>query len=302
MASDRDTPTPREAAPPAAAPSPAEAPARRPLRFAVLGDGTAYPQWIADCIRQVQAQDGVELAALVVDARRVEVRSRWRSRWQTLREICFGRNGLWRLFYRFSVAPRTWAMRPVDMSDDFSGVPRIEVETIRKGKVSNYFSAADRKAIRDLDLDFALLFGFGIVRGKVLDLPRYGIWSFHHDDPDHYRGGPPCFWPIYRGEDQNGAMLQRITNRIDGGVVLRRAAYPICATSYVKNRDRIFTESAAWPAEICRDLQRGDETCFDGEPLNSEAPMNTLPTNGQMLRFVTKLMKARFFRRGWLRA
>ncbi|MEM7166373.1 MAG: hypothetical protein AAF581_12975 [Planctomycetota bacterium] len=266
-------------------------PARRQLRFGVMGDGTCYPAWIADCIRSLCALDGVQLSALIVDARQARPVAPWRSRLRTLREVFLGRNGLWRLFYRFFVAPRTWAMQTVDLNAEFADVPRLEVETIRKGKVSNYFSAADRKAVREMDLDFVLLFGFGIVRGKVLDIPRFGIWSFHHDDPENYRGGPPCFWPIYRGEKTNGAMLQRITNRIDGGVVLRSANFPICDTSYVKNRDQTFVRSAQWPAEVCEQIMEGNTAAFDSPPLNSEAPMNTIPTNTQMLTFAIRLLK-----------
>ena len=70
----------------------------RPIRFGVMGDGTTYPAWIADCIRQVRALPNVELSALVVDSRQQQAPSGWRARFSTLRDVFLSRNGLWRLY------------------------------------------------------------------------------------------------------------------------------------------------------------------------------------------------------------
>ena len=37
---------------------------------------------------------------------------------------------------------------------------------------------------------FMLRVGFNIIRGEILNVPKYGVWSFHHDDEVKYRGGP----------------------------------------------------------------------------------------------------------------
>jgi methionyl-tRNA formyltransferase len=76
-----------------------------------------------------------------------------------------------------------------------------------RGRFSEYFSASDIALITGHKLDFILRFAFGIVRGAILRAPRYGVWSFHHDDEVRYRRGPPAFWEIHRGE---GVTLRRL--------------------------------------------------------------------------------------------
>lgn len=88
-------------------------------------------------------------------------------------------------------------------------------------------------------------------------MPRYGVWSFHHDDKMRYRGGPPAFWEIYRRDPHTGVVLQRLTERLDGGVVLRKRAFDTVLHSYTKNRDVGLFGGAAWRAEVCRDLLAG---------------------------------------------
>jgi len=44
----------------------------------------------------------------------------------------------------------------------------------------------------------------------------FGVWSWHHGDEDKYRGGPPAFWEIVNADPVTGALLQRLTERLDG--------------------------------------------------------------------------------------
>lgn len=67
--------------------------------------------------------------------------------------------------------------------------------------------------------DIAILYGFGLIRGGILDAPQYGVLSFHPADIRDYRGlGPP---QVYLDEkDEIGLTLQRLTNQIDGGDII----------------------------------------------------------------------------------
>ena len=106
-----------------------------------------------------------------------------------------------------------------------------------------------------------------------MQAPRYGIWSFHHDGEMRYRGGPPAFWEIYDGDPHTGVVLQRVTERLDGGVVLRKHAFDTVLHSYIRDRDAGLFGGAAWTAEICRDLLAGKAQYLDGAPSASTAPI-----------------------------
>ena len=69
--------------------------------------------------------------------------------------------------------------------------------------------------IKKYNLDFILKLSRGIIKGEILNTAEYGIWSFHHDDEMKYRGRPACFWEIYNNDPVTGAILQKLSNKLD---------------------------------------------------------------------------------------
>ena len=132
-------------------------------------------------------------------------------------------------------------------------------------------------------------FGFNIIRGDILQTARFGVWSFHHDDEQKYRGGPPCFWEIVDGDPVTGVILQRLIDKLDGGIVLKKGYFPTHFGSYSKSFDRALLGSAGWPAAVCRDIFDGSAAYVDGSPSDTTAPIFHDPTNRQMIRFVGKV-------------
>src|SRR5690606_30326565 len=58
--------------------------------------------------------------------------------------------------------------------------------------------------------------------------------SFHHGDNTVNRGGPAGFWEVIENQHITGAVLQRLTEDLDGGEVIRRcysSTNPISATA-----------------------------------------------------------------------
>jgi hypothetical protein len=262
---------------------------RKPLRFGILCEGTTFPAWQAQCIRHLLEVDGTEPALLVIDAtpRPFEApvpRSR-------LRRFLSGDFSLWELYRRIFVDRHSGAHRPIDLSRQLTGVPTLRCAVVREGKYSEHFTDEDIEAIRRFDLDFLLRFAFGIIRGKVLDVARYGVWSFHHGDMDRYRGGPPGFWEIYHDDPVTGSVLQRLTDRLDGGRILYRGYFSTIDDSYAQNLDQALFGAADWPARVCRDIQEGVAGYLDAPPKASTAPLYRASTNRQMFWYILKQMR-----------
>ncbi|QLD87208.1 methionyl-tRNA formyltransferase [Natronomonas halophila] len=79
--------------------------------------------------------------------------------------------------------------------------------------------------------DVVVRYGFGLLKGEVLDAPEYGVLSFHPADIRQYRGlGPPQAY--LDGRQKMGVTLQRITEDIDGGELVAYAETDVsdCAT------------------------------------------------------------------------
>jgi methionyl-tRNA formyltransferase len=81
------------------------------------------------------------------------------------------------------------------------------------------------------ECDALVLFGFGLIRGPILDATEHGVLSFHPADIRSYRGmGPPAVF--HDGQDRCGATLQRLNESIDGGEIVAYddVAIDDCAT------------------------------------------------------------------------
>jgi hypothetical protein len=113
-------------------------------------------------------------------------------------------------------------MKPVDCSPAFASAIRIPATPITKGFVHR-FTPEVLAQVRALDLDVLLRFGFNIIRGDVLKVARYGVWSYHHGDNDFYRGGPSSFWETQEENPCTGVILQVLSEELDNGLVLDKA-------------------------------------------------------------------------------
>ena len=265
---------------------------QRRIKFGVMCHGKDLRAWELACIEQLLSLDGVELALVILDGREPADLAAPRNRW------LWPRHFLYDLYRRRYFRPA--AMEPRDASSIYAGVDSLRCK-VRSEGFSQYFSEEDVASIRAADLDFILRFGFNIIRGEVLHAARFGVWSFHHDDEERYRGQPACFWEIFKGDPVTGSILQRLEERLDAGVVLRRGYFKTILYSFVANRQQALTETTNWPASVCRDIQAGRTDYIDGTPSITTAPIFRRPTNVQMLKFAGSLLwrraEADFMRR-----
>lgn len=256
------------------------------LRVGLLCRGTTLPAWQARAVRELLAVPGVTICLLVVDPRRSERPAGRRLRGDP--------HLLWRAYNNRWVARRSSALAPVDMSAELADAAVLRARPERQGRWSEHFTPDDLATIREHQPDVLLRFAYGIIRGEILDVAPHGVWSFHHGDIERYRGGPPAFWELMRDDDVTGAVLQRLTDRLDGGIVLRQGWFSTVHHSYVRNADRVRWGGAHWPAQVCRDVLEGRTDEVQGAPTPSDAPVDHNPTTAQMLRFGSRQV------RGWL--
>ncbi|OGQ47328.1 MAG: hypothetical protein A3H42_05850 [Deltaproteobacteria bacterium RIFCSPLOWO2_02_FULL_46_8] len=270
------------------------------LRFAVMCNGMELAAWEADCVKKLLVLENIELALIIIDRESTSVASNWS---RIKRVGWYG----WYLYNLLFIKHQTKAMRPCSIASFGDKAPQLQCSVTQKGKFSQYLSEEDIKTIRNYNLDFILRFGFGIIRGDILNAARFGIWSFHHDDEEEYRGGPPGFWEIYYNDPVTGAILQRLTDRLDGGIILKKGCIRTNLISYVRNRDAIHFVSAVWPVQVCQDILNHRTDYLEAAPSRSTAPVFKAPNNIQMAvftgkivwRLVSRVWRAIFFYYQW---
>jgi hypothetical protein len=259
--------------------------AERTVRVGLLCGGTTFQRWQAESIARLRSVPGVELVVLVLPDPQTPPLPNKR-RWPTA------------LYRRYRDRHfRCPAMGTVDLAEDLHGIPRLQCLPDRKGPV-DHFSDADLERIAAHRPDVLLRFGFNILGGGILDLPRYGVWSFHHGDPTRFRGGPPGLWEIIQDEPVTGAVLQRLTAQLDGGHILRQGWFRTVDHSLRETADTVLMQSAAWPAQVARELLAGHTDAAMGSPPGTLGTLYRYPDNHTFLRFLWKQFhnKLRFHR------
>jgi len=272
------------------------------LKFGIMCTGTQFKTWQAQCIQDLLLMDNVQLSLLIIeekqeidfndnDANALLKKSANESiilkLTKNINKILSGILKL-KLFYLY----KNKCIRPnidksVDLTELLRNTDRIFCKVIKKDH--------DLKIVDSYGLDFILKFGFNNVIGKILNVPKYGVWSFHHDDEKKYSGEPACFWEIYNNDPVTGAMLQRLTDRPDEGIVLKEGYYKTNLTSYSCNIDSIYKEAAKWPIYVVRDIQNKNASYFDAYPTKNQTLFFKEPTNLQVLLFFCKIGKRKIF-------
>lgn len=260
-----------------------------PLRVGIMLDGLSAPAWISQLLAQLNEDSRVSMVLVVVNA---EARTSL-----TLAKVKRRLSGtLYRLYERldrriFRTSIDAFEMRDVAVLVD--GATFIRARPERKGFVHR-FDLATLDAVRKENLDVLLRFGFNILRGEILEVPRHGVWSYHHGDNRLFRGGPPFFWEMFERQPTTGVILQILTEDLDGGYVIYRSSSATDLTSLSRGRNAAYWKGSHFVARCLRDLYE-DPLQFreSRRALQPSDPYKRgiyrTPTNLQMLHFLGKL-------------
>ena len=273
------------------------------LRIGIMCNGLTFSAWEAETIRYLMNTKDVSLELLIGNSNRLEpnwnnhifngnpsqniikrvLRPPVRIYRRFIRNL---KSPLWNRYERFINKHYTADCDvQVSLKDELIDVDMMYCRTTKKGKYSQYFSDIDLKKIESYKLDMILRFGFNIIRGEILKVPTYGVWSFHHGDYLKYRGGPPGFWEIFNGDPWSGAILQKLTDKLDDGIVIYQNQFKTDFTSYSKNKNKLFLGTTKWPAIVCRNiLSKRDDSIFI-KSIISTAPIFKAPSNLQTIKY-----------------
>lgn len=261
---------------------------RAPLRVGVMIDGAWVPRWVARVLDGIDACSSAEVVGFVLNAEsrlRGENPGVWADRSRLL----------YRLYSRIDGRRFGTTINPleeVDVSHHLGRAPVLSVTPIAPKPYEHRFSEDAVAALEGWDLDVLLKFGFSTVRGAVLSCARHGVWSYHHGDPDSYRGGPPLFWEIYDGAPVSGSVLQRLAEEPDASDLIYRSFSATDPISLHRSCTSIYSKSAEFVVRELRDVHRNGElrVLNEGDRAGPKPPAKHTPSNLQMLRFGWKVM------------
>jgi hypothetical protein len=261
------------------------------IRLGLLMDSPAAPAWVLRCIERIIEMECVEISLVVLPhADSIPPRASLASRLiRNRRHLAW--HGLRRVENRLiTTSPDACELRPTETP--LAGVPRLAIRPRREGPC-DYIEGDDLKRIARHEIDVFVRFGFGILRGEILNLAPCGVWSFHHGDNSQYRGGPPGLWEIVHKDPVTGAILQRLDSRLDAGLVLDRIYCATDFTSVRRTQNGLFWAALSMlPRALARLEKLGPEEFF-ARAKRKHPPLETLgaiyrePGNIQTVKMLT---------------
>jgi hypothetical protein len=216
---------------------PTGTPRAAPLRIGVLLNKFDVSFWVHELVRKIIADPDLDLCFAVVNRTAYPTKPV-----RPLHERIVENNLLFNRFAPWDEArAREFlaAYPRADLTGLLADTPIIEAAA-RITQFSDRFDTATLARIRAHRPDIILRFGFRILRGDILRIPTYGVWSYHHGDNRKYRGGPAGFWELVNGDPESGVTLQVLTETLDAGRVLGRVFRRTHRTSPAINRFQLM--------------------------------------------------------------
>lgn len=215
------------------------------LKIGILCDSFKFKRWQQEIIDQIFLTSGLNLSLLILNEQKTSKPSINKLGYRALT-----------YFDRKFFSVQQDAFQAIDMDESLEEVPVLRVDP-KPLKFGVKFSSEDVTKVESHDLDVLIRFGFGIIKGDILNAARYGVWSLHHGDNKVNRGGPPGFWEVVNSESITGITLQKISADLDGGKVLRKSFVKTDATSFYRNQNSAFWAGVELMCSSLKDLKDG---------------------------------------------
>jgi len=269
------------------------------IRIGLLVDSLKLPAWVYTMLERIKKSDYAEIDLVVLN-------DGYKSKDYYLDRIIGNREyWLFNLYRRIDVSlfrPNRDAFAIMDAVGLLEGVPVIKVQPERD-QYTDLIKARDIGEIKEYKIDVFVRLGFRILKGDILDTPRYGIWSYHHGDSAVLRGGPPGFWEVFENHPVSGATLQILTNELDKGIVLGKTFSSTDMLSVTRNRSNYYWNALSLLPRRLKELHHlGEQRFFDkirAENIDLEfsPDIRKCPKNGEFIGyFIKKIIELATFK------
>jgi hypothetical protein len=234
----------------------------RKVRIGILVDTAYIPMWAYTMLGRIKAGKYASMELIIqtdlLEAEASKSSADWRRLPSRIVRNVLRSLETW-LMDRVKSVPD--AFEPKEFKKLLSDVPVVEVSPIRT-TLSDHFSDKDIDRIKPFDIDVLVCLGFRPLRGEILELPKYGVWSYHHGDKRVNRGGPPGFWETMQGWPETGTDLQILSDDADNCRILYSSWSCTVGASISQNKNNIYWKSLSFLPRKLEELYLSGEEAF----------------------------------------
>ncbi len=150
-------------------------------------------------------------------------------------------------------------------------------------------------------IKLVIKFGMNLLRISE-ELEEFDIMSFHHGDPKEFRGRPAGFYEIHLGSKKIGAIVQLLSNNLDGGKIAAKGFSSIYLYSYKKTLINLYKNSSYLLKAAITNYKNDNIYAQSSTGKNYRLPNNLVVLDFLLKIFFRKLeriFKAAFFEKKW---
>lgn len=286
---------------------------RAPLRIGILTDGDELPAYVRRILQDIQRCDFAHVVLCVRNGlpeapkavprsalARIADRVTHPPQWDT---VAFA------LYLRYLDSRHPPSPNPHDFADCADLLLEADfctVTPLQSGFVDR-LQPDDVELVRSKNLDVLFRFGFRILRGGILGAARHGVWSYHHGDNAHYRGGPAHLWELIERNPISGVVLQQLNESLDAGTILAKGLYATnVSLSMTANRFAPYWSSEHFVIRALHELHvtgrvRGLSDDPDSSTYLGNRPIYRKPSNIDVASWIVPSVAAKAARAVWRR-
>lgn len=212
------------------------------LTIGILIDSRLIPAWEYSFIEELRASDYSRISLIMEDVKPVSEDERKTGRGRLIFRLHQKIDEL--IFLRRN----NYAARK-DINNILKDVPSIKLSPTIINSFE-YFSESDIKEIRKHNPDIILKLSYGFPRGEILQLPKYGVWSYSMKNFTSEREDTTGYYEIIRRNPVTVSELAIIRDTGEGNTVITRTFESTCAYSISFNRDKLFRRASLFVPRV----------------------------------------------------
>ncbi|EJQ97581.1 hypothetical protein [Bacillus cereus] len=272
------------------------------LKIGIMLDSLVVSSWIEKIIYDIVHTEFLELSIVLINGNeRVEKQNVFQQ--SVKKTSLYSKYLKWDYNY-YSKYVRHNALKPVHMESLLSeyGCRILTIYPNKQG-VQNEFSDSDLDVIRGGQLDVIIKLGFGTFHGEIINIARYGIWSYCFNGQ-----GVEAFWEMASRKIPLETRLQILASKPENHKVIYRTISPLNVESLFFNRNLLYWKVKDIVLRRLFDLyKKGWSYITNLDTYNQPSLVNErpdkYPTNFQMIPFISRLamhkLKSRLFMEHW---
>lgn len=271
--------------------------AGQPLRVGILLPGETVPTWMKRAIEHMVSETNVEITHLVInrnadpDDLSDYLVGSFPDGALRYASCCIERlraHPFWSLtgiVRQFGRTPEYQVPVPIDSVADFSTTERIFCQPVPATGFGNRLPENVATEVGE-NTDVVIRFGFGVLKGEFLTMPKYGVLSFHRGNLETYRGQPGGLWEFLNDEPTAGVTLQRIEETLDGGEIVVEREIDITDAHTWREIER--RQIATCERLLAVGVRRLGDSSYEPTSPDSLGELYTMPTGIDVARYVGK--------------